>query len=160
LSRYIKSLAAAGLCQWIGSLDSADLVEHEHSRGLGGLGGRLAKGIALARNCGLPWQPSLTVRRLVRCDGFAATWHARGFCAVSFSYPRAEPFGSTSLVYSADSHLVDLDHDELLDALASIARLRERFSVLNPRASLAEVALFVRGEQQAVPCIGGFKYFY
>src|SRR5215469_1561462 len=160
LSRYIKSLAAAGLCQLIVSLDSADLAGHEHNRGLEGLEGRLAKGIALARNCGLPVQASVTVNRLVRYDDLPDTLQRLGFDDVSFSYPRSEPFGSTSLVYSADSHLVDLDHDELLDALASIARLRERFSVLNPRASLAEVALFVRGEQQAVPCIGGFKYFY
>lgn len=32
--------------------------------------------------------------------------------------------------------------------------------MLNPRASLAEVARYVRGERQAVPCIGGYKYFY
>jgi hypothetical protein len=32
--------------------------------------------------------------------------------------------------------------------------------VLNPRASLAEVARYVCGEAQAVPCIGGHKYFY
>jgi hypothetical protein len=28
------------------------------------------------------------------------------------------------------------------------------------RASLAEVERYVRGERQAVPCIGGHKYFY
>ena len=32
--------------------------------------------------------------------------------------------------------------------------------MLNPRASLAEVARYVRGERQEVPCIGGYKYFY
>ena len=32
--------------------------------------------------------------------------------------------------------------------------------MLNPRASLAEVARYVRGEEQAVPCMGGYKYFY
>jgi hypothetical protein len=62
----------------------------------------------------------------------------------SRSYPRREPFGSSALVYSADSPLVDLDRDELLAALEAIGRLRKRFPVLNPRASLAEVALCTR----------------
>lgn len=32
--------------------------------------------------------------------------------------------------------------------------------MLNPRASLDEVARYVRGEQQAVPRVAGHKYFY
>jgi hypothetical protein len=55
--------------------------------------------------------------------------------------------------------LVDLDRDELLAALDAIGRIRKQFPVRNPRASLAEVARYVRDEQQAVPCIGGYKYF-
>ena len=82
-----------------------------------------------------------------------------GFDNVAFSYPRSAPFGSTSLVYSEHSHLVDLDCDELLAALEAIGRLRKQFPVLNPRASLAEVARCVRGEPQEVPCIGEYKYF-
>ena len=42
----------------------------------------------------------------------------------------------------------------------AIGRLGKRFPVVNPQASLAEVARYVRGEPQAVPCIGGYKYFY
>jgi MoaA/NifB/PqqE/SkfB family radical SAM enzyme len=160
LSRYIKSLAAAGLCQLIVSLDSADLAEHERNRGLEGLEGRLAEGIALARECCLPVQASVTVSRLVNYDELPDTLRQLGFDDVAFSYPRREPLGSTSLVYGEESHLVDLDRDELLAALDAIGRLRKRFPVLNPRASLAEVARYVRGEQQAVPCIGGYKYFY
>jgi MoaA/NifB/PqqE/SkfB family radical SAM enzyme len=159
LSRYIRSLAAAGLSQLIVSLDSADLAEHERNRGLEGLEGRLGEGIALARNCGLPVQAPVTVSRLVRYDDLPDTLRHLGFDDVAFSYPRREPLGSTSLVYG-DSNLVDLDRDELLTALDEISRLRNRFPVLNPRASLAEVARFVRGEPQTVPCIGGYKYFY
>jgi hypothetical protein len=83
-----------------------------------------------------------------------------GFDNVSFSYPRREPFGSSSLVYSSDSTLIDFDRDELLDVLAAIRRLRRRFHVFNPAASLDEVARYVRGEKQAIPCVGGYKYFY
>lgn len=159
LLRYIAPLAAAGLCQVIVSLDSATLGEHERNRGLEGLEHRLAEGIALAQECGLPVQASVTVSRLVNYDELPNTLQRLGFDDIAFSYPRRDPLGSTSLVYG-DSPLVDLDRDELLAALEAIGRLRKRFPVLNPRASLAEVARYVRGEQQAVPCIGGYKYFY
>jgi hypothetical protein len=73
--------------------------------------------------------------------------------------PRREPYGSTSLVYG-ESELVDLDRDELLAALTAITALRKRFPVLNPRASLAEVERYIRGEAQAIECVAGYKYFY
>jgi hypothetical protein len=104
-------------------------------------------------------QASVTVSRLVRYDELPDTLRRLGFDHVAFSYPRRDPLGSTSLVYG-ESSLVDLDRDELLAALDAIGRLRKQFPVLNPRASLAEVARYVRDEQQAVPCIGGYKYFY
>ena len=31
---------------------------------------------------------------------------------------------------------------------------------MNPRASLEEVARYLKGEPQAVACVGGYKYFY
>jgi hypothetical protein len=92
----------------------------------------------------------VTVSRLIHYDRLAEMLRRLGFDDVAFSYPRREPLGSTSLVYG-DSNLVDLDRDELLAALDAIARLRKQFPVLNPRASLAEVARCVRGERQEVP---------
>ncbi|MGA7263305.1 MAG: radical SAM protein [Stellaceae bacterium] len=159
LPGYITPLVAAGLRRLIVSIDSAKLAEHERNRGLEGLERRLAEGIARARACGVPVQASVTVSRLVRYDELPDTLQRLGFDDVAFSDPRREPLGSTSLVYGG-SPLVDLDRDELLAALDAIGRLRKRFPVLNPRASLAEVARYVQGEQQAVPCIGGYKYFY
>ena len=160
LARDAERMAAAGLDRLIVSLDSADLAEHERNRGLPGLGARMAEGIARAHACGLPVSASVTVSRLVRYDGLPATLRRLGFDAVGFSYPRREPFGSTSLVYGAELHLVDLDRDELLAALAAIRRLKKHFPVFNPTASLVEVARYVRGERQSIPCIGGYKYFY
>jgi len=136
LPRYIDSLASAGLDRLIISIDSADLAEHERNRGLEGLERRLAEGIAQARECGLPVQASVTVNRVVRYEELPNTLRRLGFDEV------------------------DLDRDELLVALDAIGRLGKRFPVVNPRASLAEVARYVRGEPQAVPCIGGYKYFY
>jgi MoaA/NifB/PqqE/SkfB family radical SAM enzyme len=160
LPRHVAALAAAGLSRLIVSIDSAELAAHERNRGLEGLERRLVEGIAAARRCGLPVQASVTVSRLVRYDELPATLRRLGFDSVSFSYPRREPLGSSSLVHGPQSQLVDLDRDELLAALAAIGRLRKDFPVVNPRASLAEVARYVRGEPQRVLCIGGFKYFY
>jgi MoaA/NifB/PqqE/SkfB family radical SAM enzyme len=159
LPRYIGSLVAAGLERLIVSIDSAELAERERYRGLEGLERRLAESIGRARARGLPVQASVTVSRLVRYDELPDTLRRLGFDDVAFSYPRREQLGSTSLV-DGESDLVDLDRAELLAALDAIARLRKRFPVLNPRASLAEVARYVHGERQAVPCIGGYKYCY
>jgi MoaA/NifB/PqqE/SkfB family radical SAM enzyme len=160
LPRHIDALAAAGMSRLIVSIDSADPAAHERNRGLDGLERRLAEGIARTRAAGLPVQASVTVSRLVRYEALPATLRRLGFDDVSFSYPRRAPFGSSSLVYSEESQLVDLDRDELLAALAAIGRLRKEFPVFNPPASLAEVARYVRGERQHVPCVGGHKYFY
>jgi MoaA/NifB/PqqE/SkfB family radical SAM enzyme len=160
LTREIDRLAAAGLSRLIISLDSADLRDHERNRGLEGLESRIVQGIARARALGLPVQASVTISRLIRYEALPATLRRLGFDGVSFSYPRREPFGSTSLVYGEGSELIDLDRDELLEALAAIRRLRKRFRVFNPTASLDEIARYVRGEKQAIPCIGGYKYFY
>jgi MoaA/NifB/PqqE/SkfB family radical SAM enzyme len=160
LPRYIGPMAAAGLNRLIISIDSADLVEHERNRGLKGLNRRLTDGIAQARALGLPVCASVTISRLVCYDELPDTLRRLGFEVVEFSYPRREPLGSTGLAYGGESALVDLDRDELISALDAIARLKKRFPVLNPRASLAEVARYAKGEPQEVPCVGGYKYFY
>jgi MoaA/NifB/PqqE/SkfB family radical SAM enzyme len=90
LPRYIASLAAAGLCQLIVSIDSAKLAEHERNRGLDGLERRLAEGIAQARACGLAVQASVTVS-LVCYDKLPDTLRRLGFDDVAFSYPRRDP---------------------------------------------------------------------
>ena len=136
------------------------MAEHERNRGLDGLTGRMAEGITRAKKLGIPVNASVTVNRLVNYEELPDTLRQLGFEAVGFSYPRRGALGSTSLVYDSDSPLVDLDRDELLDAVATIDRLKSRFPVMNPRASLAEVARYIRGEPQAVPCVGGRKYFY
>ena len=86
-----------------------------------GLERRLAEGIAQARECGLPVQASVTANRMVRYEELPNTLRRLGFDDVSFSYPRREPFGSTSLVYGEESQLVDLDRDELLAALDDVS---------------------------------------
>jgi MoaA/NifB/PqqE/SkfB family radical SAM enzyme len=160
LPRHIDALAEAGLARLAISIDSDRLAEHERNRGLDGLTERIAEGIERAHARGIPVTASVTVNRLVHYDALPEALRRLGFDSVDFSYPRREPFGSTSLVFGADSDLVDLEGDELLGALAKIRRLKSQFPVVNPRASLTEVERYVRGEKQFVPCVGGYKYFY
>jgi hypothetical protein len=96
---------------------------------------------------------------LIRYADLPATLRRLGFDDVSFSFPRREP-GSSSLVYDERSELVDLNRDELLEALTAIRELKKQFAVFNPAASLDEVGRFVRSETQTIPCVGGYKYFY
>ena len=51
-----------------------------------------------------------------------------GFAAVTFSYPRKAPLGSSSLVWSEDSDLVDLSPAELLAAFDAVDDVREHHS--------------------------------
>ena len=160
LSKHIEQLAAAGLKRLLISIDSANMGEHEHNRGLQGLEVRIADGIARARSLGIPVVATVTVSRLVHYQSLPETLARLGFDAVAFSYPRREAFGSSSLVYDETSKLVDLSAEEILDALNEIANLKKRFRVMDPKAALADVARFLRGEQQLIPCVGGSKYFY
>jgi MoaA/NifB/PqqE/SkfB family radical SAM enzyme len=160
LPEHIDSLAAAGLRRLLVSIDSDSMPKHELNRGLSGLQRRIVEGIARARALGIPSWASVTVNRLVNYDALPEALARLGFEAVSFSYPRREPFGSSSLVYSEHSALIDQQPGELLQALAAIRRIKKRFRVMNPAVSLDEVGRFIRGEKQSIPCIGGHKYFY
>ncbi len=55
---------------------------------------------------------------------------------------------------------MDFSADELYDVLEGIQRVRRRFPMLNPAASVAEMQRHLRGEQELFPCVGGHKYFY
>jgi MoaA/NifB/PqqE/SkfB family radical SAM enzyme len=160
LPRHIEALVGAGLGRLSISIDSDDIDKHEQNRGLEGLAKRIQDAVSRAHGLGLRVWASVTVSRLVDYERLPDTLRGLGFDAVSFSYPRQEAFGSTSLVYDEQSALIDMSADELLAALNSIAEMGKRFRVLGPDTSLDEVARFIRGEKQRIPCIGGRKYFY
>jgi MoaA/NifB/PqqE/SkfB family radical SAM enzyme len=160
LPEQADALAEAGLHNLAVSIDSADMSAHEANRGLRGLGPRIARGVARMRARGVPVQASVTVSKLVDYDALPDALRRLGFDAVLFSYPRKEPFDSNSLVYGDDSSLVDFTDEELLAALDAILRVRKRFTVQNPAASVRDIQRHVRGEKERFACVGGFKYFY
>jgi MoaA/NifB/PqqE/SkfB family radical SAM enzyme len=160
LPQKIESLIAAGLGTLLVSIDSHDLAKHERNRGLKGVGDRAREGLAVARRHRIPTLASVTVNRLVQIDLLPELLRHLGFDAVTFSYPRSTPLGSSSMVYNANSALVRFEAEELVQALEAIKSLRRRFPVLNPSAGINDIQRHVRGEQEHFDCVGGYKYFY
>ena len=160
LPQHIEALVAAGLGTLLVSIDSHSMAAHEANRGLRGLGERIRVGLSLAGEHRLMRLACVTVNRLVDYDRLPDLLRRLGFDAVTFSYPRHERLGSSSLVYSEKSELVAFERDELLRALDAIAAMKERFPVMNPAASIADIKRHVRGEPERFPCVGGHKYFY
>jgi MoaA/NifB/PqqE/SkfB family radical SAM enzyme len=160
LPQLIGRLLAAGLATLLVSIDSHSMADHERNRGLPGVGDRIRQGLAMARSHGVPTLASVTVNRLVRYEELPKTLADLGFDSVIFSYPRRQPFGSSSLVYSENSRLIDFDSTELVRALEAIKSLKGRFPVMNPTASIDDIERYARGEEQLFACVGGYKYFY
>lgn len=160
LPQKIEALLNAGLTTLLVSIDSHSIVEHERNRGLSGVGERIRQGLAMANTHGIPTLASVTVNRLVNYEALPQFLRDLGFGGVTFSYPRREPFGSSSLVFSEESPLIDFTSEELLCALKKIKSLKKQFPVLNPAASIDDIQRHVRGEKELFPCVGGHKYFY
>lgn len=160
LPQKIEGLVNAGLRTLLVSIDSDSLAEHERNRGLPGVGDRIRNGLLIARRNGVMKLASVTVSRLVRYEALPDLLNDLGFDAVVFSYPRREPFGSSSMVYNQNSSLIDFSTEELCEALESIKALKKRFPVFNPAASINDIQRHVRGEREHFACTGGHKYFY
>jgi len=160
LPEKIERVVKAGLGTLLVSLDSDSVAKHEENRGLKGVCERIRKGVKIARDNGVTAVSVVTVNHLVNFEKLPELLKDLGFDAVSFSYPRKEPFGSSSLVYSDDCDLVDYTPDQLIAAMESIKALKSKFPVMNPSASLEDVKRSARGEDQLIGCVGGRKYFY
>lgn len=160
LPQKIKGLLDAGLHTLLVSIDSHSLDEHERNRGLKGLGERVRQGLAAARRRRVQTLASVTVNRLVQFEQLPELLESLGFDAVTFSYPRTSPLGSSSLVYNPESALIRFQTAELVNALEAIKSLAKRFPVLNPTQGVEEMQRHLRGEEEQFACVGGHKYFY
>jgi MoaA/NifB/PqqE/SkfB family radical SAM enzyme len=156
----LPRLIEAGLSTLLFSIDSHDVAVHEKNRGLKGVVERLKKSVAIAKAAGLPTIAVVTVSKLVDFARLPEILAYVGCDAVSFSYPRKEPFGSSSLVFNPDSDLVDFTGAELEAAIDAILELKQRLTVMNPVAALKDLRRFARDEEQHIACVGGRKYFY
>jgi MoaA/NifB/PqqE/SkfB family radical SAM enzyme len=160
LPEKIERMIDAGLSSLLFSLDSHDIAAHEKNRGLKGVVERLKTAVAIAKKAGLPTVAVVTVSHLVDFAKMPEILNYVGCDAVSFSYPRKEPFGSSSLVYNPDSDLVDFTGPQLQEAIDGIVALKKHFTVMNPAASLEDLRRFACGETQKISCVGGKRYYY
>ena len=157
----VDALADAGITTLFTSIDSHDPAVHEKNRGLKGVCERIRGANAHLARRGVTPIASVAMTRLV--TDYPALGHflkALGFAAVTFSYPRKAPLGSSSLVWSEDSDLVDFSPRELLAAFDAVDELRKIIPVHNPQASIADMRRRLRGEAERFHCLAGYKYFY
>ena len=155
IDQYVR----AGLGSAIISIDAASAERHERHRGLPGVTQRIAEANAAFRSAGVPSTASVTISKLIPDLGALPEFLSQlGFEQVTFSYPlRSLP---SSFKGYSDSDLINYSDDELVSLFGEIGKLKRRFRVVNPTASLEEMRRFVRGERQMFPCLAGFKYFY
>ena len=157
----LDALAETGITTLFISIDAAEPAVHERNRGLRGVCERIRGANARAAERNIMPIASVAMTRLVTdYTALAGFLRELGFAAVTFSYPRKAPLGSSSLVWSEDSDLVDLSAAELLAAFDAVDEVRRIIPVQNPRASIADVRRRLRGQAERFHCLAGYKYFY
>jgi MoaA/NifB/PqqE/SkfB family radical SAM enzyme len=155
----VDALAEAGLTSYSISIDAPSAEVHDNNRGLPGLTSRIRAANALCAARGIPTIASVTMSRLVGdYEALPEFLTSLGFRAVTFSYPLASL--ASSYLGFRDSKLVTYSPEELLEAYEAVKRLKKRFPVLNPTASLEDMQRHVRGEPEKFGCLGGHKFFY
>lgn len=161
LPRRLEALAEAGLTTVFISIDSEDVQKHETNRGLRGVVARIREATGRLAALGVAPVASVAMTRLIG-DYAALGRFLRdlGFVSVTFSYPRKAALGSSSLVYSEESTLVDMGRDELLRAFDGAEAMRAIIPVQNPREGMADMRRRLTGEGERYVCHAGYKYFY
>lgn len=161
LAKRIEGLKEAGLKTIFISIDSPSAEVHEKNRGLTGVCDKIRAANDEIRAHGMKSIASVTINKLI--DDYEALLPFLadlGFETVTFSYPKKAALGTSSLVYSETSSLIDYTPADLIAAFEKIKGLKGRFGILNPKESLSEMQRHLRQENEDFPCFGGFKYFY
>jgi MoaA/NifB/PqqE/SkfB family radical SAM enzyme len=161
LPQLLDKLAASGLKTVYISIDAATVDSHEANRGLKGVCARIRTATPRMRELGMTPIAQVTMSKLI--DDYrqlVPMLRDLGLGAVAFSYPQGAKLGSSSLAWSADSHLVNFTKDELTRAFDGIDELRQVFPVNNPRASIADMKRHLHGDPEQFVCYGGYKSFY
>lgn len=161
LPQRLEALAEAGLTTLFISIDSEDVAKHETNRGLKGVIARIREATGRLAALGVAPVASVAMTRLIGDYGALGRFlRELGFVAVTFSYPRKAVLGSSSLVYSETSTLVDMGRDELLAAFDGAEAMRAIIPVQNPREGMADMRRRLSGEGERYVCHAGYKYFY
>jgi len=157
----LDAMLAAGVTTFFVSIDSADAAAHEHNRGLKGVVKRIRGATARMAAAGATPIASVAMTRLIPdYAALARSLRDWGFQAVTFSYPRRAPLGSSSLVYSEDSDLVDMSNAEIVAAIDQVDAVRAIIPVHNPKQGLADLRARLTGKPERFVCHAGYKYFY
>jgi MoaA/NifB/PqqE/SkfB family radical SAM enzyme len=161
LPAQLDRLAEAGLKTVYISIDAASIDKHEANRGLKGVIERIRSATSRMPSLGITALAQVTINKLI-ADYSALVPFLRdlGFTAVAFSYPQQARLGSTTLAWSDDSGLVRFTAPALAAAFEAVDNLRARFTVNNPRASVADMKRHLRGEPERFVCYAGYKSFY
>ncbi|MDB5413942.1 MAG: Radical superfamily enzyme MoaA/NifB/PqqE/SkfB family [Rubritepida sp.] len=161
LPMKLEALSKTGISTLFISIDSPDAEVHEKNRGLKGVCERIRESNKRMKTMGITPIASVAMTRLV--TDYPALGHFLkdlGFAAVTFSYPRRAALGSSSLVWSEDSDLVDMSVPELIAAFDGAEKVREILPVHNPREGIADMRRRLTGEGERFTCHAGYKYFY
>ncbi len=154
----IDALAKAGVKGFIISIDAASTEAHETNRGLPGLCARIREANRLLSILKISSTASTTISRLVDFDFLPEFLSSLHFSSVTFSYPLRNL--RSNYLGVSQSDIIRFETEELLEILERVEQVKKRFPVINPKASIAEMKRFLRGEEQRYPCLAGYKYFY
>jgi len=161
LSSKLDELAAAGLKTIYVSIDAPLMADHEHNRGLQGLGQRIRGATSRMPSLGMTALAQVTMSKLISdYQALVALLQELGFQAVAFSYPQRTRLGSSSLAWSSDSEFRKFTDAELIRAFEAVDDLRQAFQVNNPSASIADMKRHLLGQPEQFVCYGGYKSFY
>jgi MoaA/NifB/PqqE/SkfB family radical SAM enzyme len=157
--RTIEKMAQARVSGLIISIDSQDLAVHESNRGLPGVTTKIRNSMQHLKKVGVGATASVTLNRLLTdFDSLPETLRDLGFEAVTFSFPLTSL--DSSYLGASESDLVSFTKEEIHEWISRVERLKRRFNVLNPKASLMDMHAYLDGTRQAFPCLGGWKQFY
>lgn len=160
IPKMLEELKKCGLKTLFISIDAATAEAHEANRGLPGVCERIKEANVELKRMGLKTVASVCVSKLIKDYGELVKFlEYLGFETVTFAYPK-RALGSSSLVFSEVSSLVDFTPQELTTALGEIKKVKRHLGVLNPEESLSEMIRHVRKEEQMFPCYGGYRYFF
>jgi MoaA/NifB/PqqE/SkfB family radical SAM enzyme len=157
----VDALADAGITTLFISIDAPTAEVHETNRGLRGVCERIREANTKLAARGVTPIASVAMTRLVTdYQALARFVKSLGFAAITFSYPRRAALGSSSLVWSEDSALVDMTPAEILAAFDAAEGARSIIPVHNPREGLADMRRRLTGQGERFVCHAGYKYFY